>query len=124
MIRMTVCLSAIALAGCAVPACRAVRPSSVSIPVPDVIERVVIVQVPASHAVLLGTYAAAVAREHAIVPKAKAKTIYNIIALDAAARKALAPLRRRHHIATPEESDNAIAKVGALDNYVTTGAAP
>jgi len=117
MRRATAALAVVALAGCA-SACKGLPPLAVSIQ-PTVVETRVVVAPAVPHALLLNLYADAVQREHAIVPKAKAPTIYRIIALDAAARKALAPLKRRHHIATVAESAKAVTAVGSLEGYVT-----
>jgi hypothetical protein len=118
MNRAAVCLSVLALAGCASSACSSVRPSSVSIPVPDVVERVIVVRVPATHSVILGTYANTVTQEHEIVPKASATQIYRIMTLDASARRAIAPLRAPHHRATPEEIAKAMTAIVVLQAFV------
>jgi hypothetical protein len=108
----------LALAGCAATACKVVGPVADSQPDAPVVEHIIVVDAPPATA-LLGTYADAVTRERRIVPRAKASTIYRIIALDAAARKALAPIRRRHHVATAAESEKAVTAVGTLENYVS-----
>jgi hypothetical protein len=118
MNRAAVCLSVLALAGCASGACRSVRPSSVSIPVPDVVEHVIVVRVPPTHAVILDAYASTVTQEHQIVPKASATQIYRIMTLDASARRAIAPLRARHHRATPAEIDKAMTAIVVLQDFV------
>ena len=118
MIRAGAYLLTVALAGCAPGACRQVRPSSVSIPVPDVVERVIVVPAPETHSVLLGTYANAVTQEHEIVPKASATQIYRIMTLDASARRAIAPLRAPHHRATPEEIAKAMSAIVLLQAFV------
>lgn len=118
MNRIAACLSVLVLAGCAGGACKQVRPSSVSIPVPDVVERIVVVPAPPTHSVLLGDYANTVTQEHEIVPKAKATTIYRIMTLDESARRAIAPLRAPHHRATPAEIDKAMTAIVVLRAFV------
>lgn len=106
----------IALAGCAAPAC---RPMIEHIPAPAV-EHVVTTPDTRGPDALIAEYAAIQRAEKGFVVRTGPGHIHKLIALDKAARAAMAPIAASNHVATPAEMRRAVGALGELRAFLST----